>query len=107
MYIEASPRRTGDKARLLSPLQQPASGGKCLEFWYHMLGSNMGTLNVYIKDKVRTSQIWTKSGNQGSLWQKGRVTLKSSNNFQVFFIFVIVNKVSFPGNILGCISHDF
>ncbi|CAB4026654.1 MAM and LDL-receptor class A domain-containing 2-like, partial [Paramuricea clavata] len=86
MYAEtSSPRRTGDKARLQSPQQQPAVGGKCLEFWYHMWGNNMGSLAVYIKDNVRTSQVWKKSGNQGSTWQKGRVTLKSASNFKYMF----------------------
>ena len=43
----------------------------------------MGSLVVYIKDNVRTSQIWKKTGDQGSAWQKGRVTLKSASNFKV------------------------
>ena len=86
MYAEATPQRSGEKARLQSPLQQPTTGGKCLEFWYHMLGNHMGSLVVYIKDNVRTSQVWTKSGNQGSLWQKGRVTLKSASNFYVSYL---------------------
>ena len=84
MYIEASsPQRTGDKARLESPQQQPSPGGSCLEFWYHMYGVNMGSLAVYITDNVRTSNVWTKSGNQGNRWQKGRATLKSTSNFTV------------------------
>lgn len=84
MYTEASsPRQTGDKARLESPLQQPTPGGKCLEFWYHMFGSTMGSLVVYVKNNVQKSQIWKKSGNQGNLWLKARVTLKSAGNFKV------------------------
>ena len=85
MYTEASGQSRGDKARLQSPLQQPATGGKCLEFWYHMLGNQMGSLAVYIKDSTQNSQVWKKTGNQGSLWQKGRVTLKSARNFWVIY----------------------
>lgn len=47
MYIETSaPRKPGDKARLKSPLYQD-SGDICINFWYHMYGSGIGTLNVY------------------------------------------------------------
>ena len=93
MYIEASsPRKKDDKARLESPLQQPAPGGNCLEFWYHMLGSGMGSLVVYIKDNTRTSQVWKISGNQGSSWQKGKVTLKSAGNYKVSIINLLTSS---------------
>jgi len=51
MFIEASaPRKEGQKARLLSPWYQPQfyTKGACLTFWYHMYGTDIGRLNVYI-----------------------------------------------------------
>ena len=49
MYTEASGRRKkGDKARLVSaviPHDQPM----CLQFWFHMRGWHIGTLNIYVK----------------------------------------------------------
>lgn len=51
MFIEASaPRRVGDKAIFRSENFERTTGtGRCLRFWYHMAGSGMGTLNVYIR----------------------------------------------------------
>ncbi len=38
MYIETSPpQKTGDKARLISPVVN-FNEGKCLYFWYHAFG---------------------------------------------------------------------
>ena len=48
MYIEATGKSKGDKAQLLSP-RYPKTTGRCLEFWYHMYGSDIGTLTVYKK----------------------------------------------------------
>ena len=47
MYIEASaPSKQGDKARLMSPTYTDNSA-ICVQFWYHMYGNGIGTLNVY------------------------------------------------------------
>lgn len=83
MYTEATPQKKNDKARLLSPLQQPVPSGQCLEFWFYMYGQSMGSLLVYKKDTLGTTQVWKKFGDQGNAWQKARVTLKSTTNYQV------------------------
>lgn len=47
MYIEtSSPRRPNDIARILSPRFQDNTD-MCMQFYYHMLGDGVGTLNVY------------------------------------------------------------
>lgn len=49
MYIEASaPRTSQDEARLTSP-DFDSSQAKCLTFYYHMYGNQMGTLSVRMK----------------------------------------------------------
>ena len=54
MYIEASsPRRSGDKARLLSPRYTDRQD-MCVQFYYHMYGSGIGALNVYAKVYINT-----------------------------------------------------
>lgn len=74
VYIETSvPRRNNDKARLQSP-SQTGSGVKCLTFWYHMYGSQVRTLNVYVTaDSNLGTPVWTKSGTQGSQWKMASV----------------------------------
>ena len=53
MYVEASSRTRGSNAKLVSPKYQGADD-QCMEFYYHMYGSNIGTLNVYFM--VSTTQ---------------------------------------------------
>ncbi|XP_055957691.1 MAM and LDL-receptor class A domain-containing protein 1-like [Patella vulgata] len=87
IYIEASsPRNTNDKARLLSPMYSQ-SGKECLQFYYNMYGSTMGTLNVYVRSKGQTGQaVWTLSGNQGKAWIKSQVTVSAvSSTYQIEF----------------------
>ena len=53
MYIETSyPRKQGQKARLLSPSYTDNSD-ICVQFWYHMYGDGIGTLNVYAQVSIR------------------------------------------------------
>ena len=65
MYIEASPQSYGDNAKL--QLAVPRSNSpSCLTFYYHMYGSDMGTLNVFSGNDT----IFTQSGDQGNYWRK-------------------------------------
>lgn len=80
MYIEtSSPRKTGDYARLETPPFLKTDGnGQCLVFWYHMYGSGIGRLNVYIKrGNALGPAVWSESGNHGNKWLRGMVTVKS------------------------------
>lgn len=46
MYVEASTRGEGQTAHLISPKYQ-GMAEQCVEFYYHMYGRDIGTLNVY------------------------------------------------------------
>lgn len=48
MYTETSNQRRNDKARLVSPVYTDQKD-MCVQFYYHMLGNGVGTLNVYAK----------------------------------------------------------
>ena len=74
MYVEVSGKKKGDKATLESPYYSRRRS-QCLEFWYHMYGINVGTLNVYTKQLFFRRLVWAKSGNQGNLWRKAQVPL--------------------------------
>ena len=84
MFTEASaPRTRGQKARLVGQ-SQPSTTGSCLQFYYHMFGSGMGTLNVYARTgNAVGNPVWTKSGNQGNRWIRARVTVTSQSSWQV------------------------
>ena len=84
MYTESSsPRSRGQKARLISP-KAAATQGKCLTFYYHMNGNNMGTLSIYkMRNNRLYTPVWTVGGSQGDIWQPAQVTMTSSTDFQV------------------------
>ena len=97
MYIEtSSPRSKGHKAWLISS-QFKSTNGRCLQFWYHMYGATIGTLNVLLlQNNTRSSPIWSLSSNQGNMWRIAQVTLRSladysvsvcQTNFKVFNVF--------------------
>ena len=110
VYIEASGRQEGHRARLISPMLTGHSGqASCLIFYYHMYGYMMGELNVYIKnstsDNLGTAQ-WALSGNRGNKWRAAELEIKTPYDYQVC-----------PGNwcppfydehlVFMEISHDF
>ena len=85
MFIEtSSPRRPGDKARLYSERFTPTSLlGRCIKFWYHMYGNNIGTLNVVVKTGAGNKPegiVWTLSGNQQNKWNFGQTTVASDKS---------------------------
>lgn len=85
MYIEtSSPRKPYDKARLESEEFQPTgSSGRCLKFWYHMYGSDIGTLNIWMSSNGTSGQIWSLSGDQGNKWLYGQAPVSSKDVYQV------------------------
>ena len=87
MFIEtSSPRQPGDNAYLLSePFDATASGGKCFQFWHHMKGSSVGTLNVYLSAGNFSAKtlLWQRQGNKGDKWIRGQIPIQSSVQFQV------------------------
>ena len=88
MFIEtSSPRKTGDNA-LLNSQRMDATGstGKCVKFWYHMYGSSIGTLNVYIQtgsSNASRTLLWTLTGNQRNQWYLGQIPHTSSVGYRV------------------------
>jgi len=82
MYIETSkPRKEADYAVLQSKLFLP-NNERCFQFYYHMFGNHIGTLQViYSSPHIPNSdvKIWEKSQNQGNQWHLARVNLTSAS----------------------------
>ena len=56
----------------------------CLNFWYHMFGLDVETLNVYlVTDKTNYTRIWTRSASQGNVWKLGQAPVSSDKIYQV------------------------
>jgi hypothetical protein len=64
IYMEASyPQTYNQRCRILT---EEIQGQKCLQFWYHMYGMDIDTLNIYIKINGQLNKpVWTRSRNQG------------------------------------------
>lgn len=86
MYIESSyPQNKGDLARLLT--QKFDKGVYCLDFYYHMWGSTIGTLNILTKSEtgVFSAPFWTRNKNYGDEWNLAQMSVKTTENFQIVF----------------------
>lgn len=86
IYTEASGINKDQKARLQSR-NFPPTNGRCLSFWYHMYGSGIGQLNVYIESTVGAAKrMWSLSGDQGDEWKMTQITLSSAaSEYKVTF----------------------
>lgn len=85
LYIESSaPRVKGDKARLVTSTF-PA-GRRCLQFYYHMKGRDIGSLTVYTKETGQSLYPqWTKKGAVGDDWNLGLVNINTKKPYQVCY----------------------
>jgi photosystem II stability/assembly factor-like uncharacterized protein len=80
LYTEAS-GCTGKTMRVTSPCFNLAGKTTAtLEFWYHMYGSNMGSLSLQVSTNGGTSwsgNLWSQSGDKGNSWKKATINLNS------------------------------
>ncbi|XP_057302866.1 MAM and LDL-receptor class A domain-containing protein 1-like, partial [Hydractinia symbiolongicarpus] len=77
IYLEASGvRRKGDDAIISTPFMQFSNQPQCLEFFYHMYGSQMGNLVVFLEDKNgKRETLFQVVGNKGNKWHQKLVNL--------------------------------
>ncbi|XP_078575826.1 MAM and LDL-receptor class A domain-containing protein 1-like [Branchiostoma floridae x Branchiostoma japonicum] len=86
MYVETSTSQPiGDTARLISPSYRVYPDGQCLLFWAHMNGNRISTLRVSVKAGGTTTEIWSRSGNQGNQWFSVAVSILATGSYQVIF----------------------
>ena len=87
MFIEASDgdgderRKKGYKARLLSPIIKVPQ--LCFSFYYHMLGSHLGSLSVYKFDSKEGVLLWNQTEDRGDRWNFVEIDVESSRAFEV------------------------
>ncbi|KAK2172569.1 hypothetical protein NP493_941g00005 [Ridgeia piscesae] len=75
MYVEATRTQRNPKALLTSPHFR-GMDDQCVEFFYHMYGRHIGTLNVFsYVDDAELSPLWRAYGNQGNVWSTARMTI--------------------------------
>jgi len=80
-YFEASNGREGDDGYMLTP-NIMANQATCIEFAYHMYGSNIGTLSVLrIHDGTSKPNdvLFSVSGAQGRDWLQAKIDVPSAS----------------------------
>lgn len=89
MYIRTTfSNKPGEKARLVSPLYSNSNQGYCLSWFYHMKGSNIGKLNVYVKAGDRQALLWSWGYNIGDIWNAAEISVPgyyTTTNFSIIF----------------------
>ncbi|XP_035893436.1 uncharacterized protein DDB_G0290587-like [Anopheles stephensi] len=89
MIVDSGEQLTNDTARFISPLFEPElSNGACFQFYYHMYGESVGTLNVYVKpmtsDLYDVKPVFVLQGNQKNVWHEGHVEVaQQTERFQI------------------------
>lgn len=86
IYIETSnPRRPNDKAQIVSA-NIVTKTTKCLTFWYHMYGSNVKALNVYLRFATTVGKpIWTHTGTLSNKWYQSQVDIQGNATYEIMF----------------------
>ncbi|XP_063741754.1 MAM and LDL-receptor class A domain-containing protein 1 [Eleginops maclovinus] len=94
LYVDNTVGEWGDNSFLISDVFQPSNRGHCLKFWYHMYGSHIGTLRVYINDREMHSGgneegmlKWIETGDKGDRWREASVTVKHKEAFWFVFVY--------------------
>ncbi|BFZ04231.1 hypothetical protein BsWGS_07270 [Bradybaena similaris] len=79
-------------ARIVSPAYNVYNAEpKCLEFYYHMNGDQVGQLNVYIAPDgqqgalTEDMRLWSENFDAGPGWKKAHVPILQSSNYRVIF----------------------
>ena len=80
-----------DSAVLMSPVLPPTSLiGNCFSFWYHMVGTTMGTLNLFVDVGGVKVMIFHREGIQDVGWNLYQRTIAIDADFQVCTYFLLV-----------------
>ena len=76
IYLNSSFTNANELANLLSPsLDLNGLTNPKFEFWYHMFGATVSTLNVHVDAGAGWMNVWSKAGDQGNQWKRGDVDL--------------------------------
>ncbi|KAL1266966.1 hypothetical protein QQF64_002641, partial [Cirrhinus molitorella] len=87
LHIEASVMLPGHKARLLSSSLRGSRETQCLQFYYHMYGSGIGQLSVYLQtgQENQDKLLWMSDGEQGISWLRASVNYQYDQQHQIVF----------------------
>ena len=86
-WIHGTPRlKNNDRVILESPIIVAPLA--CLKFAYHMYGSDVKGLEVYLNNGMHRKKIWHRDGPQGNNWNTAELDLSISIEYFVSIFFV-------------------
>ncbi|XP_071965428.1 MAM and LDL-receptor class A domain-containing protein 1-like [Antedon mediterranea] len=81
-----TPRLSGHRARIISPIQNTTADDYCVLFWYYVSGSNVGKLKVFAEQNNKKALMWNVRGDQRSSWHRGSFQLTNTDDpFRLIF----------------------
>ena len=86
MVVDSADSSSGDIARITSKSFPTDPTGYCLSWYYHMLGSSMGTMNVYAKVDEEKYLLWSYGEDVGDVWNYAQAEIPSLKNYKSFSI---------------------
>ena len=90
VYVEGSyPRVKGDAAWMMSPWFVNPTYNCQFSFWVHMMGRNIGELNVYVITTKSKDLVWTLAKEQDVVWVQQTVKLPRLDAFRILMEGVI------------------
>uniref|UniRef100_A0ABM0H1S3 Deleted in malignant brain tumors 1 protein-like n=1 Tax=Saccoglossus kowalevskii TaxID=10224 RepID=A0ABM0H1S3_SACKO len=93
MYMEATGNTIYDSTKLALAQQfKSTTDGSCkIRFFYHMYGTDVDELKLKMLTMTshRETEIFKQDGNEGDAWHLEKITLNSSESFQLFFVAVV------------------
>ncbi|XP_076003138.1 apical endosomal glycoprotein [Genypterus blacodes] len=104
LYVDDSVGQWGDLSFLISEVFQPATRGHCITFWYHMYSPHVGTLRLYINDRMMHALgneegilKWIETGDQGDKWHQANVFIQHQEAF--WFVFAYQKGMNTGGDV--------
>lgn len=74
-------------------------GPQCMTFYYHMRGSTMSCVIIYIRRRYnRYELVWLKSEDRGDHWIPGQISINTTDIFQVSYIELKPQSLSYICN---------
>nr|XP_006821080.1 PREDICTED: apical endosomal glycoprotein-like [Saccoglossus kowalevskii] len=83
LYADNSPGTYRDTTNITTPLIGQTGPNCHLEFWYHMGGSNSGSLQVFTQFGNVTHLKFTLSGASGDEWKRGLLFIGTDQMFKI------------------------
>ena len=90
--------KAGAKARLETSAIPFTQFDYCLSLFYHMLGPDIGKLNIYIKAGNRRGLAWSFGENVGDIWNEAEITIKKISDYKNFTIVIEGNFIILLNN---------